>query len=413
MKVLLINNYFPPEIGAASHLYYYLAKEFIKRGHEVTVLTGIPRYNVSTQVYHKYYKKGKVFFENVEGISILRVRLPLVDRKNFFRRGIEHFEIAYKLAKSGIKFLKSNYDVSLVYSPPLTLYWTAEKLRKKYGLPYILNVQDLFPQAVIDLGHMKNRILINIFRYLEKKAYESANLITVHSETNAEIIKKVVKNKEKVVVFENWVDDEEIQPGDKDNEFSRKHSITDKFVVSFAGTLGYSQDIEVIMKAAYFTKDNKDIVYLIVGDGPMKDKVMYFKDEYNLTNVLILPAVPKEIYPLVLHSSDVSLATLKSSVKTPVVPSKILSIMSAGIPVIAVMNKDGDAPRLVEKAHCGIVVDAGDAEGLARAILQLYYNDSLRVRYGRNGRKYIEKHLSVKVAAEKYEKLFKEILGGV
>jgi len=412
LSVLLINNYFPPEVGAASHLYYYLAEELLKRGHEVTVLTGIPRYNVDKSVYNYYLgklKNNKYFSEIVEGIKVIRVKLPFVERNQLFRRGIEHFEIASKLFKYSKLPLK-NVDISLVYSPPLTLYWTAKKIRKLTGAPYILNVQDLFPQYAIDLGVLKNKFIISFFKNIEKKAYCSADLITVHSENNKKYVNNITEQQEKIVVVENWIDNNLITPGSKDNEFAIENQLTDKFVVSFAGTLGFAQDIEIIIKTANELKDYNEIVFLIVGDGVKKSESQILIEKYNLKNIVMLPTVTKEKYPLVLHSSDISLATLHKNVKTPVVPSKILSIMSAGKPVLATMNLDGDAPELIKKAECGYVFEAGDSKSLANAILRLYQNEDLRKKLGENGRKYVEEHLSVKTAADKYEKLFTEVI---
>lgn len=414
LSVLIINNYFPPEIGAASHLYYYLAKSLVKRGHSVTVLTGIPRYNVSRDLYERYLTKfgGKRFIiENDDGIEIIRVKLPFVERSQLIRRGLEHFEIAFKMFFYTKKLLKErNIDVSLVYSPPLSLYWSAYKIKNLKGAPFILNVQDLFPQAAIDLGAIKNPILIRFFRYLEEIAYKKADIITVHSEKNKIFVESVVKQNGKVLVMENWVDENEIVPGKKENDFSIKHNLTGKFVVSFAGTLGFSQDAEVILKAASELRDYKDIVFVIVGDGVGIKEAKLLINELQLTNVLLIPPVPHEEYPLVLNSSDISLATLKNNVRTPVVPSKILSIMSAGIPVVASMNLDGDAPELIKKANAGFCVPAGDYKALSEKILLLYKNSSLRDTLGKNGRKYIEEHLSSGKAAERYEQLFFEIL---
>jgi glycosyltransferase involved in cell wall biosynthesis len=416
LSILLVNNYFPPEIGAASHLYYYLAKELIARGHEVTVLTGIPRYNVSREFYQDYLRKLKgksMLEENYEGIKVVRVKLPYIERRNIIRRGVEHFEIAWKLYRNFAKLLdRGSYrvDVSLVYSPPLTLYWTAEKIRQKTGSPYVLNVQDLFPQAVIDLGIMRNKILIKFFRKLEKKAYESADLIVTHSERNRKFVASIVEDESKTLFIENWVDAEEIIPGSKKNEFSEKYNLIDKFVVSFAGTLGFSQDMEVILRAAERLKNYKDIIFVIVGDGVRFEEIKKAILERKLENVLLMGAVPKEKYPLILHSSNVSLVTLTKDVKTPVIPSKILSIMSAGIPVVGAMNLDGDAPELVKRAKAGFVVAAGDYEALAQKILLLYRDEALRKELGRNGRRYIEEHLSAKKAAEKWENIFYELL---
>lgn len=410
MKILFITNYFLPETTSASHLYYYLAKELIKRGHKVRVITGIPRCNVDKKIYYEYCKNN-ILIEEIDEIEIVRAKLPLVDRKRVARRGIEHFEIAYKLANCSIKTIKEDFDISLVYSPPLTLFWTANLIRSFLHIPYILNVQDLFPQYAIDLGVMKNVATIKFFKEIEKKAYLNANFITVHSEKNATFIRKLlpIKLHSKVDVIENWIDANDIKPGAKINPFSLRHNLKNKFVVSFGGTFGFSQDLEIILNSAYLTKDY-EIYYVLVGEGVQKEKIIDLKEKMKLNKVLILPAVPKDEYPDILHTSELSLVTLKKDVKTPAVPSKILSILSAGIPVVGAMNLDGDAPKLIEKAKAGIVVPAGDAEAFANAIVKLYNDAKLREEYGKNGRKYVEENLSVEAAATKYEELFREVI---
>lgn len=415
LSILLINNYFPPEIGAASHQYYYLGKELARRGHDVVVLTGTPRYNVSRETYSKYlsetFGSKKVSVGEIEGMKVVRVKLPYVMRHQLIRRGIEHFEISYKMYRYGIEIIrKMDLEVSLVYSPPLTLYWTALKIREKMGVPFVLNVQDLFPQSLIDLGVLSNHLLISFFKRLEKKAYKTADAITVHSEQNKRFVQSVFDCDEKIFVFENTVDPSEIKPGDKENDFSLKHNLARKFVVSYAGTLGFSQDVDVVVKAAVELKRIKDILFLFVGDGVRFNELRRAISEHGLSNIILLPPVPKEEYSLVLQSSDVSLATLTKEVKTPTVPSKILSIMSAGIPVVGAMNLDGDAPKLIERAKAGFVVPAGDYKALAERILMLYQNQDLRKELGANGRRYVEEHLSVEKAAERYERLFFEML---
>jgi glycosyltransferase involved in cell wall biosynthesis len=119
---------------------------------------------------------------------------------------------------------------------------------------------------------------------------------------------------------------------------------------------------------------------------------------------------PREKYPAVLHASDIGLATLHAEVRTPVVPSKILSIMAAGRPVVAAMNLDGDGPRLIAEARCGLCVPPEDPRALAEAILQLYHDASLREELGRNGRRYVEKYLSLEACVERYEQLLRQVI---
>jgi colanic acid biosynthesis glycosyl transferase WcaI len=288
-------------------------------------------------------------------------------------------------------------------------------LKKLQGLPFILNVQDLFPQSIIDLGLLRNRWLIRFFEEMERFVYRRANIITVHSEGNREhVMRKLDKGQaEKVKVIPNWVDVHFIQPGPRMNWFREAHGLGDAFVVSFAGVLGYSQDLDVVLDAARILEDggwSSEILFLIVGDGVERPRLEAKARQMGLNNVRFLPMQPREKYPAVLHASDIGLATLHAEVRTPVVPSKILSIMAAGRPVVAAMNLDGDGPRLIAEARCGLCVPPEDPRALAEAILQLYHDASLREELGRNGRRYAEKYLSLEACVERYEQLLRQVI---
>jgi glycosyltransferase involved in cell wall biosynthesis len=182
-------------------------------------------------------------------------------------------------------------------------------------------------------------------------------------------------------------------------------------VVSFAGTMGYSQDLDTVLSAADLLRDERGIRFLLVGDGVETPRLKARSAELALTNVSWVPMQPRERYPLVLHSSDVCLVTLHKSVGTPVVPSKLLSIMAAGRPALVSLPLDGDTPAIVRDAECGICVAPEQPRALADAILVLYRDRSLCERLGTSGRAYIEKHFSVTSAAEKYETLFAQLVG--
>jgi glycosyltransferase involved in cell wall biosynthesis len=281
--------------------------------------------------------------------------------------------------------------------------------QKKYGIPYVLNVQDLFPEEAIQMGILKSRLAIRYFENMEKKAYKNASAIVVHSERNARYIKQVEPNKETFVI-ENWVDENRITPGPRINKFSIQHGLIDKFVVSFAGTIGFAQDVKSIIESAVLLREYKNIVFIIVGNGARKKEAENLVEKYGLNNVKLLPPVPPDEYPLVLHSSDVSLATLIKDLRTPVVPSKIVSIMSAGIPVIASLDLNSDAHQLIRRAKCGFSYPPERSELIKEAILTLYKNPDLKIKLGENGRKYVVENLSVRIAAKKFLEIFKSSL---
>jgi colanic acid biosynthesis glycosyl transferase WcaI len=411
MKILLLTAYFPPDTGSAAHLFYELGRAFVERGHGVTVLTGMPGYHALGPL--EKYKGKKRIKEDMEGMEVVRVAMPQLPRHLMVGRALWQFGGAWALFLAGLGLPKA--DAAIVYSPPLPLGLTAWGLKKLQGLPFILNVQDLFPQSIIDLGLLRNRWLIRFFEEMERFVYRRANIITVHSEGNWEhVMRKLDKGQaEKVKVIPNWVDVHFIQPGPHMNWFREAHGLGDAFVVSFAGVLGYSQDLDVVLDAARILEDggwSSEILFLIVGDGVERPRLEAKARQMGLNNVRFLPMQPREKYPAVLHASDIGLATLHAEVRTPVVPSKILSIMAAGRPVVAAMNLDGDGPRLIAEARCGLCVPPEDPRALAEAILQLYHDASLREELGRNGRRYVEKYLSLEACVERYEQLLRQVI---
>lgn len=416
MQILLLTAYFPPDIGSAAHLFYELGVELVKRGHRVSVVTGMPGYHAQGPL-DKY--RGKMWVrENVKGIDVIRITTPRLPRHLMVGRALWQFGSAVSFLGAGLCLPR--HDITVVYSPPLPLGLTAWALKRLWGTPFVLNVQDLFPQSIIDLGLLKSRLLIRLFESMERFVYRQADAITVHSPGNQEhVVKKVQEGKAgkgneraKVRVIPNWIDTQFIQPGERINDFRKEHGLGNAFLVSFAGILGYSQDLDVVLEAARILEENglkSDILWLIVGDGVEKPRLEAKAREMGLSSVRFLPMQPRERYPAVLQASDVCLATLHAEVRTPVVPSKILSIMAAGRPVVAAMNLDGDAPQLIAEARCGLCVPPEDPQALAEAVLCLYRDPSLREQLGSSGRHYVEKHFSLEICVRKYEELFQEV----
>jgi len=398
MNILLISAYFPPDTGSAAHLFYELGTALVAIGHDVTVLTSFPSYHAQGDLSR--YQGKRYMEEDMDGIYVVRVKVPQFPRHIPAGRAMWQFSLALKFALGARKL--SGFDVSIVYSPPLPLGICAWYLKKKKGFPFILNVQDLFPQSAIDLGILKNRFLIRFFESMERWIYRKADLITVHSPGNKNHVVTKGALPEKVEVMPNWVDTNFITPGEKMNKFRKEYNLGNKFIVSFAGVIGYSQDVDIILEAAELLKEKKNILFLIVGDGVEKKRLQKKAKDMNLSNVIFLPMQPRYKYSSVLHASDVCLATLHKEVKTPVVPSKILSIMAAGRPVIACMNLDGDAPKLIKEAGCGYILPPEDAKTLSDCILKLYEDERLRKEMGKKGREYGERELSLTVAAQRY-----------
>lgn len=407
MRILILSEAFPPETKSASTLLFELAESMVKSQHEVTVITRMPRYNVASGTNLKNVPQKEV----LSGIKIHRYQTPPLARGIPIIRGFDHFLLGLIFFLGGLSL--GNFDVILVYSPPLPLGIAGIWLRKIKKSSIVVNVQDLYPQTVIDLGLLKNRFLIWVSRKMESFIYKTSDVLTVHSKGNKEYLISYGAAQHKVKVINNWVDTELITSGDKDNEFSRAFGLNGKFVVSFAGVVGFAQGLEVVIQAANILKGRRDIVFVLVGDGLKKPMLEKMAESLKLDNILFIPTQPRSIYPQILHASDVCLVTLSKDLLTPVVPGKILSIMAAGKPVLASLPLTGDAPKIIDKYGCGVTVEPSNPELFASAVLRLYNNRLLCEEMGRRGREVAENIFSRAVCVNEYEKLFDEISGRI
>lgn len=370
MKLTLVVSYYPPEVGSAAHLFQELAKALAERGHDVTIVTARPRsYNVAGESLGRPAYRFTRNRRREGRVRVIRLAVPTAEQDSPFSRAVEHFLIGIVF---GLHLLLSpGVDRYLVYSPPLPLAFAACIVAKVRGIPILVNVQDLYPQTAVDLGLLRGRLPVRFFEWMEHQTYRLASFLTAHSGHNREHIIAKGAPRERVSVVYNWVDTRALHPMPKENAFRSDNGLDGKFVVTYAGIMSYPQDLESVVKAAWLLKDNPDIAFLIVGDGPRKREVEEFVRQHQLSNVKLLPLQPKETYAKVLAASDTCLVTLKSNVKTPVVPSKLQSILAAGrVPIVSV-PPTSDARRIIETFGCGRYVSAENPDMLAQTIEEL------------------------------------------
>jgi glycosyltransferase involved in cell wall biosynthesis len=404
LNVLLVTPYYPPEIGGAAHLIHELALSLKAKGHNVTVLTGYPRYNV--KVLPSRYRRGLWMNETQDGISVKRIRVPSLPRTSKMARGFEH--LAFGLWLSLLTAWRPRAGVAMTFSPPLPVPWMVGLICRARRMPLVVNVQDLFPREAVELGMLTNPLLIRLFEAMERQVYSLAAAVTVHSPGNKEHVTQQGGRPERVHVVDNWVDLDRIRPGQRDNAFSRRHGLSGRFVVSYAGTMGWAQDMGTIIRSAGCLTENGRILFLLVGDGVEKGRAQTLGEDMKLGNLLWLPIQPWSVYPEILSASDACLINLHPELRTPVVPSKLLGIMAAARPVIASLPAESDARRIIADAGCGICVNAGDERGLAEAIQRLESDRALGEDMGRRGRAYAEERFSREACTGKIEAILKK-----
>ncbi len=403
MNILLVTDSYPPEIRSASHLMQELAEGLRDRGHKITVATSYPSYNLTDELRRKVFPE----YAKEDNITIIRVKTLPHHKVNFIIRGISQLSIPYIFLSKINKYLKDKLDIVIVYSPPLTLARVGKVIKRRSGARFIFNVQDIFPQNAIDLGVLKNKFLIKFFENIEKNAYKSADRIVVHSKGNRDFVVNIKGASEnKVHILHNWIDITTFVGRKRTGMFRRKYGLENEFIFLFAGVIGPSQGLDLILDIANNIKDMEDICFLIVGDGMEKERLLRRTKELRLKNIIFKPFVSKEDYPALVKDADVGLVCLSSLNTTPVVPGKILGYMAASVPVIAFLNKESDGHKIISDAHCGYSEISDNVVTATQSIMKIYNERDRLKGYGENGFNYVKNNFEKNVCISCLENLF-------
>lgn len=396
MRILLITDSYPPEVRSASHLMGELAENFKKLGHEVTVLTSYPAYNLADE----NISLSQV--EDEEGVRVIRVKTPPHHKVNFIFRGIAQLALPFIFFRAAKRLVK-DIDVIFIHTPPLPLALATIHLKEIFHARFVLNVHDIFPQNAVDLNILNNKLLIRFFERMESRVYRAADVIIVPSIGHREFLeqKRFVPAK-KITVVPHWIDISQFDNVRRTGKFREKFGIaSDKFIFLFGGILGPSQGLDFVLDVAERVKDIPEALFLFVGDGTAKDKLERTAKRKNLGNVLFKPLVSKGEYPFLVKDADVGLVCLTSRNKTPIFPAKIPAYMAAKIPILAFVNKESLHSTLIEEADCGFVLTSENLAEAAKAVRKMFKNGRKTKQLGENGYRYAKKNLNaVKAAGE-------------
>ncbi len=409
MRILLLSISYPPVMNSAARLFSELAESLYEQGHQVTVMTTMPeRYLAGEGSSRPQDVRLFPSEEVINGVEVVRLpalRLP----KNFPAfRALEHLYSAVQYQGGGRRL--PPHDVVIVYSPPLPLAIAGIRLARRWGGKAVINVQDLYPQSVVDMGLLKNPLLVHMAKRMERWIYRNASAITVHSEGNRHYVVAHGSDPGKVYVVPNWIDLAKYRPGSRNNPLRSKYEFRDAFVISYAGVMGFAQGVGDILKAAArLEKEIPDFLLVLAGGGVELTKLKQLAKELGLERVKFLPHLGEEEYIELLQASDLCLVTLVKNLKTPVVPGKLQCIMAVERPVVCSVPHTSDARTIVEESGCGLWVEAGEPEVLANAILELYYDPAKRREMGQRGRAYSESHFDRKHCVQQYERLLTEL----
>ena len=386
MKLLILTQYYPPEIGAPQNRLHELAVRLKAAGMEIDVLTALPNY--PRMEIMNGYENRKIRYEEIDGIPVHRSWIYVTKSKGIFSRLLIYFSFVWSSYWKGRKMKK--YDYLLVESPPLFLAYSALRLAKKLNAKLIFNVSDLWPESAEKLGIVTNKIALNLAYKLEAKCYRQAFLITGQTQGIVDDICARFPDK-KVYWLPNGVDvsfynPSQIQPG---NFRDRNGFSKEEILFFYGGIIGYAQGLEVILNAANLLRENSKIQFILQGSGPEKEMLMELKKTLKLNNVHFLEPVSKKEMPSILKSIDVALVPLKNlTLFKGAIPSKVFEALAMEVPLL--LGVDGEARNhFIEKGKAGLFFQPENADELAKQALFLTENLVERLEMGKNARRYV------------------------
>lgn len=399
LKILILTQYFPPEVGAPQNRLFELAVRLQKYGAEITVLTAMPNY--PQMKIHDAYKGKFYHYEEIEGLKVHRSWIYVSQGKGIFKRLLNYFSFVKTSAIIGL-FKLGKFDYILCESPPLFLGMTAYFLKKIKGAKLIFNVSDLWPESAEKLGVVKNKFFLGMATKLEEFLYRKSELVTGQTQGICKNISSRIPNK-RVYWLPNGVDlnyynvNEVKSNWREENGFSKSD-----FILLYAGIIGHAQGLEVILNAASLIKEQPEIKFILLGSGPEKEKLLQLKAELKLNTIFFFDAVTKSEMPAIVSASDVALIPLKRlDIFKGAIPSKIFENLAMKKTIL--LGVEGEAKELfIDEGKCGLAFIPEDAEDLKNKVLDLYKNKSDLVQFGENGYNYVQQKFTRDQIAEKF-----------
>ena len=413
MNILYVSQYFPPEKCAPAARVSELAQHWANNGDRVTVLTGFPNHPTGN-LDPAYRKRFRHLYcrEQVGNVQVVRTWLWPLANTGYLRRAICYLSFCVSACLAGL-FLESP-EIVIATSPQLLAGLSGWFLSLCFGVPFVFEVRDLWPESLLalstqDPSNYLYRAVGIIARFLYARC---TRVVVVTNAFRDRLIDCWRVPPEKIDVVENGVDTDLFAPSGP-TDIRRPFALEGRFVVSYIGTIGLAHGLETVLDAAQLIRTECPGAHvLLIGEGAERANVEQQAAARRLKNVSLLPAQPRESVPAFIRASDICLVPLKKApVFQTVVPTKMLEFMSCGRAVI--LGVEGEAADLLQNAHAGICVRPEDARQLAESIITLYRDSELRGRLGAHGRAYILQHLTRARTADKYTVVLESVLKGV
>lgn len=404
LRLIVLCPHFAPDIAPTGVVMTRIVEELARRGHELHVITAVPWYRehrVEPGFETKWWSVERTTWGTVTRVN----PFPGKSKSNIFRRAIGFVLFSVLVGLCGLRAGgKGRVDGVLAMSPPLTLGVTGWLVRVVRGGRLVFNIQDVFPDAAIETGAISNPVIITLARWLEKFSYRRSDLVVLLSEDLADNVRTKFGRRDhhRVRVIPNFVDTQAITPSTRNNTYRSELGIGDEPVVMYAGNVGYSQSLDLMIDAA---KALPEVFFVINGDGSARPSLE--QRARGLSNVRFVDYQPIERLNEVLAAADVHVVPLRKGLAKVSVPSKSYSVLAAGRALLAAIDPGTEIPRLLSESGGGVAVAPDDPAAFIGALREMLADRDQLAAMGRGGREWVERHVSPSGVASAYESLFR------
>jgi colanic acid biosynthesis glycosyl transferase WcaI len=404
MRVRFLCTNYTPEKNGMAPFATGLCERFAKQGHEVTAIVAFPYYP-AWRVWDGY--RGRLTqTEHINNVRVRRTWHFVPKRPSGLLQRLTH-DLTFTLSVFLSGLFSGGFDVICCVCPPPTVALTAYLLAKVHRKPYVIILTDLASDAAMATGILKEGLAVRMARAVEGFGYRKADRVVCICDGFVEKLTERGISPDRLKLIPLWGDTEKVYPIAAATKFRRAKEITGhQFLIMHTGNMGKKQDLMNVVRAAELSKDREDLVWLLVGQGEERGALEEAIRQRDLRNIRLLPLQPEDSLAEMYSAADLLLLHQKAAVVESVIPSKLLTYMAAGRPVLAAVSNKSETARYVERAKCGRIIHSEDPMALVEAALSLRADGALREKLGSNGRAYVLEHFTKDKILREYELLF-------
>ncbi len=412
MKLLLLCPHFEPDLHAATgEVMTKLVHSLADRGHQIDVVTSLPWYR-GHSVEPAW--RGKPWRSERTDIGrVIRVWPFPVDKNNIPARAIGFGGFTSLATAAALTVSKP--DIVMGMSPPVFLGDAAWTVARRWGVPFVFNVQDIFPDVAVDLGALNNERVIDLAKKHERSIYRRADAITVLSTDQQRNVQDKMPPdlRHRVHIIHNFADTERVQTIDRSDphhnrDYRNRHGLGDKTVVMYSGNVGLSQSFDLVRAAADRYRNDAGVHFVINGEGAARPEVDAWARDFP--NVTVSDFAPREALSETLGAADLHLILLKSGLAKSSTPSKMYGILAAGRPVLASIDENSEVSQTIAEARAGASVRPDDAEAFLAALEELLSDPARLVEMGSNAKSFVDSRYTPAAQAAAFEDLFESLM---